>query len=70
MTMSVKLMVKDDFPPVAVAPCIVRGEPHETITASCHLEALRSFLSRLSSAMGTPANSNDATPQARSGTTS
>ena len=68
--MSVKLIAKDNFPPVAAALWLVRGEAHETITVSCHSEAVQSRLSRLTRALGTPANSNEPSFQARSGTTS
>jgi hypothetical protein len=67
--MSTKLIAKDGFPLPAVAPWMVRGEAHETITAACHSEAVKSRLARLISAIGQPANANTLSPQARSGTT-
>jgi hypothetical protein len=68
--MSIKLIAKDDFPRPAVAAWLIRQEAHETITASCHSEAVRSRLARLIRAIGAPANSNAPSRQARSGTTS
>jgi hypothetical protein len=67
--MSIKLIAKDGFPLPAVAPWMVRGEAHETITAACHSEAVKSRFVRLISAIGQPANSNMHSHQARSGTT-
>jgi hypothetical protein len=67
--MRIKLTAKDGFPLPAVASWLARGEAHETITASCHSEAVKSRLARLISAIGQPANSNALTPQVRSATT-
>jgi hypothetical protein len=37
--MSTKLIAKDGFLLPAVAPWMICGEAHETITAACHSEA-------------------------------
>jgi hypothetical protein len=68
--MRIKLIAKDDFPHPAVAPWMMRGEAHETITAACHSEAVKCWLSRVIRAIGVPANSNEPHRHARSGTTS
>jgi hypothetical protein len=57
------------FPLPAVAPWMMRGEAHETITAACHSEAVESRFAQLISAIGQPGNSNTLPRQARSGTT-
>jgi hypothetical protein len=67
--MSTKLIAMDGFPLSAVAPWMMRGEAHETITAACHSEAVKSRLARLIAAIGQPVNSNTLPRQARSGTT-
>ncbi len=67
--MSTKLIAKDGFQLSAVAPWMMRGEAHETITDACHKEAVKSGLALLISAIGQPANSNTLPHQARSGTT-
>ena len=58
VAMPVKVIAKDDFQLPAVASCVVRGEAHETITAACHREAVKSRLSRIVKTIGSPANCN------------
>ena len=56
--MPVKVIAKDDFQLPAVASWVVRGEAHETITAACHREAVKSRLSRMIKTIRAPANCN------------
>jgi hypothetical protein len=58
VAMPVKVFAKDDFQLPAVASWVVRGEAHETITAACHREAVKSRLSRMIRTIGSPANCN------------
>lgn len=54
--MTLSVLAKDDFPNLLVAPWAVRAEAHETITATCQREAVKSRVSRLETALGLPAN--------------